>query len=519
MTRRTLLTRASKLGLAAYVGSLAAETAPSWALGRVERAQSGGTIRIGIAAGPVNLDPHSSTLLGDQQLLENIYRGLTVINPKTLSPVGEIAESWTVSRDELTWTFRLRPGVRFHTGREVTASDVKFSIERILDPATKASAAGDLSPIGSVHVVDRRTVAFKLKNRYGILPVALQEPAWSAIIPPEAVANIGTTPVGTGPFRWVSQVPNTSVTLQKFAAYWRKPLPYLAQLDYQVIADENAKLEALLNKQVDFIDAVPLAQVAQVEHRSGINLVRFQSSLVNELGFNCGIKPFSDVRVRQAVAMSLNRKQIANAATYGQGGPAETMVSPSSPIKVHVSPLPYDPVRAKALLAAAGYPNGLSLSFSPCGGAAFPDMQLASEVIAYQLQSIGITSATPSEPASKWVENVITNHNEQAFVCGLVSGLDPDQHLFRYFDSRGLFNFSQYPSTPTLDRLLLEGRETIDPARRSIIYSQACQILADQVPWIPLYWLPGLVAMATKVKGFLPEPELNLRFDTVWIQT
>ena len=198
MTRRTLLTRASKLGLAAYVGSLAAEADPSWALGGAGRAQSGGTIRVGIAAGPVNLDPHSSTLLGDQQLLENIYRGLTVLNPKTLSPVGEIAESWTVSRDELTWTFRLRPGVRFHNGREVTANDVKFSIERILDPATKASAAGDLSPIGAIHFVDRRTVAFKLKNRYGILPVALQEPAWSAIIPPRRSRTSAPRPWARG---------------------------------------------------------------------------------------------------------------------------------------------------------------------------------------------------------------------------------------------------------------------------------------------------------------------------------
>jgi peptide/nickel transport system substrate-binding protein len=114
---------------------------------------------------------------------------------------------------------------------------------------------------------------------------------------------------------------------------------------------------------------------------------------------------------------------------------------------------------------------------------------------------------------------VITKHNYQGFICGLVSGLDPDQHLYRYFLSDGLYNFSQYPSTPTLDHLLIEGRETIDPSQRSKIYSQACQILADQAPWIPLYWLPGLVATASKVHGFLPEPEFNLRFDTVWIQS
>ena len=396
MTRRRLLARASGLGLAAYAGSLAAGASPSWSLGEAEDVQSGGKIRIGVAAGPVDLDPHTTTLLGDQQLLENIYRGLTVLNPETLSPVGEIAASWVVSSDELTWTFKLRPGVKFHNGRAVVADDVKFSLERILDPKLHASAAADLSPIGAIEVIDPQTVALKLKNRYGILPVALQEPAWSAIIPREAVPNLGTKPVGTGPFQWVSQVPNTSVTLQKFPDYWRKPLPYLAELDYQVIPDASAKLEALLSKQVDFIDSVPLALVAQVTNRSGITLVRFRSSWVNELGFNCRVKPFSDVRVRQAIAMALDRNEIAKAATYGQGGPAQTMVAPASPIKVNVKPLPYDPVRAKALLAEAGYPNGFSFSFSACGGAAFPDMQLASELIAYQLQAIGINSSAPT---------------------------------------------------------------------------------------------------------------------------
>ena len=171
------------------------------------RLQSGGKIRIGVAAGPVDLDPHTTTGLGDQQLLENIYRGLTVLDPKTSSPVGEIAESWVVSSDELTWTFKLRPGVKFHNGRAVVADDVRFSLERILDPKLHASAAADLAPISAIEVIGPHTVALKLKNRYGILPVALQEPAWSAIIPREAAPNLGTKPVGAGPFQWVSHVP------------------------------------------------------------------------------------------------------------------------------------------------------------------------------------------------------------------------------------------------------------------------------------------------------------------------
>jgi len=115
-------------------------TSPSWALGEARNVQAGGKIRIGIAAGPVDLDPHTTTLLGDQQLLENVYRGLTVLDPKTLSPVGEIAESWVVSSDELTWTFNLRPGVRFHNGRAVVADPEARSRIRSTEPVRSKPA-------------------------------------------------------------------------------------------------------------------------------------------------------------------------------------------------------------------------------------------------------------------------------------------------------------------------------------------------------------------------------------------
>jgi peptide/nickel transport system substrate-binding protein len=344
----------------------------------------------------------------------------------------------------------------------------------------------------------------------------LHIPAWSAIIPPEAVANIRNNPVGTGPFRFVSQVPKTSLTLEKFPDFWQRPLPYLDGLRYQVIPDENALLAALQSKQVDFITTVPLVQAKQIAGNRDLKLITFKSSWVDELGLNVRRKPFNDPRVRRAVSLALNRNEIAKAATYGLGGSAKTMVAPASPVNIRVQNLPYDPKTAKKLLAQAGYPNGFSLKFSACVGTAYPQMLRAGEVIANQLRAVGIRATFATQEAGLFNDAVVTKHDFDAFVCGLVSGLDPDGHSYAFFTSKGIFNFSGY-SNPKVDALLNSGRIARGTAKRSVIYSKAWRIILKDIPWIPLYWVPGVFASLATVQGFQPLPEFNVRMDTVWL--
>jgi peptide/nickel transport system substrate-binding protein len=478
--------------------------------------QKGGTLRVGFSEAPVDLDPQTSTNLGDAQILENIYRGLTRYkSPTDLEIVGDIAESWTVSPDELTWTFKLRPGVKFHNGREVTADDVKFSIDRIRDPHTVATARSDFEPVKGVQVVDPRTVAFHLKRPYSILPEVLQIPAWSAIIPKEAVAQLKTEPVGTGPFKFKSSVRNTSLTLERFSDYWNKPKPLVDQLVFTFIPDENARVEALRSGQVDLIDSVPLAQAKVLQKNPSLSVASFGSSWVDEFGMNTKRKPLDDVRVRQAIAYALNKDEITKAATFGLGKPADTMVAPVSPIKLDAKGLPYDPARAKDLLKQAGLAGGFDMEFAPCGGDAFPQMRRAGQVIASELQAVGIRAKLTNLEAGIWVDKVITKHDYDAFICGLINGLDPDGHSYRYFRSDGAFNFSQYAASPQLDRLLDEGRQVRDAQRRGQIYSQAWTMINRDVPWISLYSVPGIVAGRQNVRGFEPFPELNMRLETV----
>jgi peptide/nickel transport system substrate-binding protein len=163
------------------------------------------TLKVGVGQGLVNPDPHTSSLYSDVRILEQIYQGLMRLDPTTLKPVGDLADSWTISDDKLTWTFKLHPGVKFHDGRALSAADVVYWFNHIRDPKTVATLLSDFEPIASVDAPDPATVVLKLKRPYGVLPAVLATPVWAAIVPANA-GDLAAHPVGTGPFEFVSQV-------------------------------------------------------------------------------------------------------------------------------------------------------------------------------------------------------------------------------------------------------------------------------------------------------------------------
>ncbi len=497
-------------------GSAKNQTKPTGDLNQTSGIKQGGTLRVGFSSTLVNPDPHTSTSLGDQQLLENVYRGLTRLkSPSDPTPTGDVASSWTVSPDQLTWTFKIRPGITFQDGKPVTAADVVYSMNRIKDPKLVTSLRSDLDPVKKVVAVDSHTVRFELSQPYSILPIVLQTPAWSAIVPNGSGPTLAKHPDGTGPFEVASQVRNTSLTLKRFPGYWEKGEPHVDKIVFTFLPDENARVSALTSGQVDLIDSVPYAQVAALQANSAVSVLRFRSSWVDEFGMNTQRKPFSDVRVRQAIAHALDRAQIAKVATFGLGQPAMTMVAPTSPIKVNAPAPSYDPAQSRKLLAEAGYPKGFSMSFSPCGGDSFPAMQRAGEVIVHELAAVGIKAKQQSLESGVWASQVITKHAYDGFICGLVSGNDPDQHTYRYFHTDGAYNFSLYKPPKAVDDLLDKGRQVSNPAQRAQIYDQAWTKINQDAPWIPLYNEPGVVAASKSVRGFQAFPEFNFRLETV----
>ncbi len=477
--------------------------------------KEGGTLKVGFSGPLVEMDPQKSQSLEDAQQLENIYRGLT--RPKSAtdpSPVGEIAKSWDVSKDELTWTFHLRPGIKFQDGKTLTSEDVKYSIERIMDPKTVATGASEFEPVKAVEAPNPETVVFKLKQPYSLLAEALDAAAWAAIIPKGSGPTIAAHPDGTGPFEFASQVKNTSLTLKRFDGFWKQGEPKLEGVEFIYLPDASARVNALKTGQVDFINGVPLEQTAALEADKNISVVKFDTSFVDEFGLNTKQAPLDNLKVRQAISHALNKEAITKVATFGLGKPLSTMVAPTSPVKVEAPELEYDPKEAEKLLKEAGVTH-LSISFSPCGGESYPEMRRAGEVIASQLGEVGIDAKLEELESATWAEKVITKHEYSGFICGLLAGNDPDGHSYRYFSSNGAFNFSQYEGPPELDQLLQEGREVSDPAERSKIYDKAWTIINEEAPWIPLFSVPSVVAGGKNVRGFEPFPEFNLRFETV----
>ena len=473
-------------------------------------------LRVGVASDVVDWDPQTSTTLGDQQILENVYRGLTVLDPSTKKPVGELASSWKTSPDGLIWTFELRPAAKFSNGKPVLAADVVYSMQRILNPATKATSASDLGPVKSVTASGTESVVFNLSKPYSLLPTVLQYPAWSAIIPADSGSTIARTPVGAGPFELASKTSQTEIVLKKSPDYWNAAKVTLREVDFKVIPDENSREAALTSGQIDLDPSVGLSDAKRLESSAALKVQTFASSEVDEFGMNAQKGPFADLRARQAVAYALDRTALAKVATFGLGKPATSMDSPASPIAVDAQDsIPYDPAKAKQLLAAAGYAHGLTFTFSACGGTAFPAMLRAGQVITNDLAAVGVKAKFVTQDAGVWADQVITKGNYDAFVCGLISGNDPDQHSYKYFTSTGQYNFSHFTGPAELDQLLNQGRELTDETQRSRIYSQAFSILNQQVPWIPLYSVPGVVAYSNHVHGFVPFPELNLRLELV----
>ena len=464
-------------------------------------------LRVGVGQGLVNPDPHTSTLYSDVRILEQIYEGLLRIDPATLQPVPALAQSYEVAPDGLTWTFHLRPGVTFHNGAALTSADVAYSVDRIRNPKTGATLRSDYDPVQSVDAPDPATVVLHLSKPFTVLAQVLATPVWSAIVPKDA-GDLAAHPVGAGPFSFVSQVPKTSVTLKSFAGYHEHGLPKVPGVQFLVIPDESARLAALQSDQVDIIDTVSMPLARTIDGSGGVKLLRSDSAWVDEFGFNAARKPFDDARVRRAIALAINKTQVAAAATFGLGKPAATMVS-ASPIQLDVSPLPYDPEQAKALLAEAKV-HDLSFSFAPCGGTAFPQMSRAGEVISANLKAVGIDAKLVSMEASVWVDQVINKHDYAAFVCGLVNGTDPDQKTFRYFTTTGAYNFTQYKPSPSLDTMMEQARETQDPAARGKLYSQVWTQLLQDSPWVPLYVMPGLVGVRDRVKGLQTTPDTDL---------
>jgi len=447
---------------------------------------------VGMPIEPPNLDPTSAAPVAIREVTwNNLYEGLVTIDRDgQVQPL--LAKSWEVSEDGLTYTFHLRDGVTFHDGTTFDSGDVKFSFDRARAPDSTNAQKQIFTPIESIETPDPLTVVIKLKEPRGNFLYYL---GWgdAVIVAPETAADNKTHPVGTGPFEYKDWVRGDRVELVAYPDYWNKDDIKLTDVTFRFINDPQAQVAALRAGDVDAFPNLGAPELFESFKEDG----RFTAVAGNTegeivAGLNNTRKPFDDLRVRQALMQAIDRQALVEAAYSGFGQPIGSHFSPNHPAYVDTTDiLPYDPEKAKALLAEAGYGDGLKMTIKT------PQMAYASrsaEVLSAMLAEVGVDLAiVPTEFPAKWIDEVFKQTDYDMTIVAHTEPLD----IGIYARDKYYFNYDN----PDFKALMAKIEGTTDQEKRFALYADAQRMLARDVPALFLFQLPKLGVWNAKLKG------------------
>ena len=445
------------------------------------------------------IDPHFAITTQDLIFTRNIYNALVKFKPNSIEFEPDLATSWTVSRDGLEYTFKLRRDVEWHKGYgKFTAADVKGSFDRLLDPATKSPFAGSMRMLKEAVVVDDATVKLVLKEPYAgsctsSRPTGRARSStrgrWRRRAP-----DYAWDPVGTGPYVFESRVPNREAFIRANDKYWGGA-PAIKKVMYRTVTDTNAQVIGLENGEYDLIYSQIREQaVGDRLKRAGFKETRVHRNLPQVLMMNVTVKPFDNVKVRQAIAHSIDRKQLIELAYNGIGEPWFSPVPKGYPyVTENVPRYEHDIQKAKQLLAEAGYPNGLEITMVN-----YDENKLGGEVIAEQLKPAGITVKLEVLDQPTWLGRMFRGQGVYFAIHCCVRQPDPDIWLTDAFTpTGGAIAVSKY----NLEADLIPARRELDPKKREQMYHEIQRKLMRDVPMIPLMMRPEAMLHSPKLQG------------------
>jgi peptide/nickel transport system substrate-binding protein len=477
--------------------------------------QQGGVLRIAMPDGVTSLDPSTLVTTAD------ISYGFMVYDTLTRRSEGEpgsplypqLAESWEMSDDALTYTFYLRQGVTFHHGSPFTAQDVAFTLQRLLDPDLGLSLRSTLSVIDRVEIVDDHTIIFYLTRPSVTLPYLLSSPG-TQILPHDRTDEQRTTePSGTGPFRFVENTPGERVVMARNENYWEAGLPYVDEVHFLEIPEAATQIASLTSGAVDVIAQVGIENLPALTAAEGIQILESMQGTYPLFAMNVTAEPFDDLRVRQAFKHAIDRNALQQVILQGRGIVLNDQpVTPASPLWAEIPALDYDVEKAKSLLAEAGYADGLEVTLSIAE--VTPRIVDAAVVIQAMLQEVGVTVNLNRVPmGAYWSE-----HYMQApfFVSYWGSLGEPDMQLSMAYVTGGSFNESGW-SDPRVDALVAESRGEGDLTMRKEQSAEIQQIISHEGGVIIPYLMPILAAARDNVRGFVPSTFIYGQF--IWLDS
>lgn len=451
----------------------------------------GGKVTVPIQQDPPHFDLHLSESRWGTQTAGMIYPQLIRFQTGPDIPadakrvVPEVAKEWEIPNNT-TYLFRLRSGVTFSkeppaNGRELTAEDVKYSYERVLDPKTASPLAGRLGPVDRIEVVDKYTVRFTLKAPYSPF-LAQAAYTMARIFPKEVITQLGDVRraeaarlVGGGPWLLKKYEKGVKVSYVKNPDYWRKPLPYLDAVDMPIIPDPSTQLAAFKTGQIDlYTDVANKLDVETLRKDPRIRMVEAGGNY-DQIFFNLTKKPFDDFRVRKAISMALNRQKVLDLVYFGAGlyaSPTRAYLADWSLSQPELKELyNEDPVAAKKLLAEAGYPTGFKLG--PIMTYPAKPVVDTSSVIVDQLKAnLNIEASVQEVEYAAWFNNQVTGNFTLANGLYSKGYPDPSDYIYAQYHSKGSMNRSR-GSDPKLDELLDKQLALVDPAARKKALDEA----------------------------------------------
>ena len=488
----------------------------------------------GAGGQPVNLEPGNISDGNSIMVQDQIYNRLIDPKPGTTDLEPSLATDWKVSQDGKTWTFKLRPGVKFHDGTDFDAEAVKFNFERWWDEKNEFGYRnagksyeiwGNLfgafkgkpdSLLQNIVVEGKDTIKFVLKQPFSAFPSAVSS-GYFGIASPAAIKKAGAqygTPssqaVGTGPFVFKEWRSGDRIVLEKNQSYWKQGLPKSNQLVMRFITDPAARLAQLRSGTIDLtVDLVP-DQLKEIQSDAKLEAVKRPSLNVGYLALNPSYEPLSKPEVRQAIAQAINKKEIVKAfwSELAESTPHFTPPSLQEYQSKGVTGYEFNPQAAKQLLAKAGYPNGfpLQLWYMPVSRPYFPNPKPLAEAFAADLNAIGIKVNLQTKDWAAYLADRNKKPGFQAFMLGWTGDYgDPDNFYYPHFGPTATQDIGNWKNDQVL-KLLDQGRAISDKAARTKIYQQIDELLYKEAVRLPIVHAQPLLAKRKNVNGWVPSP-------------
>lgn len=458
---------------------------------------------IGTTSAPTSLDPAVGTSGGDYQYLYMIYARLINQDPKTGSPEPGLATSWKFTgTNNLTFEMTLRQGVKFQDGTAFNAAAVKTSLEHFIS----SGVLPDLASVKSIATPSTYSVVLTLSSQFSALPYILADRA-GMIISPAALTkygkDTGTHPVGAGPYTFVSETPNASITLKQFTGYYQSGFARAGGITWQMYTDPVTMENALRSGTINVASGVPPTDASALKADNGISVSTGPSLSYTGFWLNTKLAPVNNQVVREAIQYAIDRNALAKVATDSVGKAAWEVVPPESPDYVQNPPTySYDPAKAKQLLAQAGYSKGVSLTCIEPVGLGSMGYPTIVPFIQNELAAVGIhiNFKSMSLPAS--VPAFFTNSGSQCYASGWSGRPDPEMTLAAIVQTSSYFNagHTNYNMQSELDQL----NSTYTTSGRLQVMGQIYATAHTLSPTVILFTDPEVVAYSSTLSGFVP---------------